>query len=281
MYAPQDLSAFVAVAETGSVRAAAARICRTQSAVSQALKRLEAAVGFPLMDRTDYRIRLSPRGEQFAKRAVVLLKQGDGLRQFAQVLAAGTEERVCLAVHGALPTTAWIDALATAGPAFPDTVIEVVADEVDAPLERLIDGRAELALLLLPPFSSGLDAMEHRRIGSLAFANVAPRDLAPADIEALPQIVVSSFGDSPRSFGVAPGRRYWRVSTHAVKAELIGRGLGWGNLPEHLVDPVRMRNLANDGQTRSTHDFYLYRRSDASRGPVATALWESFPAIAG
>lgn len=280
MYAPQDLSAFLAVAETGSVRAAAERIGRTQSAVSQALKRLEVQVGFLLMDRSDYRLRLSPRGEQFARRVAALVKQGEGLRQFARVLAAGTEERVNLTVHGALPASAWAQALGRVGSVFPDTVLEVVAGEVDGPIAALAEGRADLALLLMPPSSAGLDLMEHRRLGRLGFANVVRADLADAAVQALPQIVVSDFAPASRSFGVVEGRRYWRVSSHAMKADLVLAGLGWGSLPAHLVEtPLRegqLKAVERLGQGRSDHDIFLYRRADAPRGPVAAALWEAF-----
>jgi len=62
-----DLTAvrsFVTVAETGGVTKAAAQLHLTQSAVSMQLKRLEEALGQPLLLRSGRGVRLSPQGEQ-------------------------------------------------------------------------------------------------------------------------------------------------------------------------------------------------------------------------
>ncbi|CAN7285141.1 LysR substrate-binding domain-containing protein [Phenylobacterium sp. LjRoot225] len=153
---------------------------------------------------------------------------------------------------------------------------------MDGPIAALAEGRADLALLLMPPSSAGLDLMEHRRVGRLGFATVVRADLDEAAALALPQIVASDFAPASRSFGVVEGRRYWRVSSHAMKAELILAGLGWGALPAHLVEtPLRdgrLKAVDRQGQGRSEHDIFLYRRAEAPRGPVATALWEAFGA---
>jgi DNA-binding transcriptional LysR family regulator len=57
MFVIHDLAVLVAVADGGSVRSAAAALGRTQPAVSQAIQRLEGAVGFSLLDRSGYRAR--------------------------------------------------------------------------------------------------------------------------------------------------------------------------------------------------------------------------------
>ncbi len=58
------LRAFVALADTGGVTRAAGRLNLTQSAVSMQLKRLEEALGQPLLDRTGRKIELTAQGEQ-------------------------------------------------------------------------------------------------------------------------------------------------------------------------------------------------------------------------
>lgn len=69
------LRSFVTAAEMGGVTRAAARLNLTQSAVSMQLKRLEEALGQPLIDRTARTIRLTPQGEQllgYGKRLMAL-----------------------------------------------------------------------------------------------------------------------------------------------------------------------------------------------------------------
>ncbi len=57
------LRTFVAVAETGSITQAAARISRTQSAASLQIKRLEDTLGQPLFQRHGRGVALTPLGE--------------------------------------------------------------------------------------------------------------------------------------------------------------------------------------------------------------------------
>jgi DNA-binding transcriptional LysR family regulator len=72
------MRSFLAVADTGSVTAAAGRLYRTQSAVSLQVKRLEESLGQPLFDRQARGVVLTPRGEQlvpYARRIVALLDE--------------------------------------------------------------------------------------------------------------------------------------------------------------------------------------------------------------
>jgi DNA-binding transcriptional LysR family regulator len=72
------MRSFLAVADAGSVTAAAVRLFRTQSAVSLQVKRLEESLGQPLFDRQARGVALTPRGEQlvpYARRVVALLDE--------------------------------------------------------------------------------------------------------------------------------------------------------------------------------------------------------------
>ncbi|MEM6466166.1 MAG: LysR family transcriptional regulator [Pseudomonadota bacterium] len=71
------LRAFVTVAETGGVTRAAGLLHLTQSAVSMQLKRLEEALGQPLLDRSGRTIGLTPQGEQVLGDARRLLAVND------------------------------------------------------------------------------------------------------------------------------------------------------------------------------------------------------------
>lgn len=72
------LRSFLAVVDTGSVTLAAARLFRTQSAVSLQIKRLEENLGQPLFLRQARGVTLTPRGEQllpYARRVVQMLEE--------------------------------------------------------------------------------------------------------------------------------------------------------------------------------------------------------------
>jgi DNA-binding transcriptional LysR family regulator len=286
MFSLPDLVALLAVEETKSVRLAAARVHKTQSAVSQAIQRIEASAGFAILDRTAYRATLTEQGRQFVKRARPLLRHSEELATFAKVIAQGVEERVGLAVHGAIPCSVWSGLLTNVARNYPDTVIEVRSGEGDRPFRALMEGEVDLALLLSPPSDRLALPLEARKYGSMAFVQVVRDDaVCDGDEEAalcrLPQILAADFEDkADPSFGVAEGHRYWRVSNHIAKAELILQGLGWGGVPEALVEGAlaagMLRHIARACTSRkSVRSSYLYIRPDRPLGPVATAIWQA------
>jgi DNA-binding transcriptional LysR family regulator len=82
------LRAFVTVADTGSVRAAAARLVLTESAVSASIAALAKDVGVSLVRREGRGLRLTPAGERYAADARTIL----GLHERALRAARGEEE---------------------------------------------------------------------------------------------------------------------------------------------------------------------------------------------
>ncbi len=96
------LRAFVAVAETGSVRAAAQRLVVTESAVSAAVSALTRDVGVPLLERQGRGLRLTPSGHTYAGYARTIL----GLHTEALAAARGDEDPANGQVRLAAVTTA-------------------------------------------------------------------------------------------------------------------------------------------------------------------------------
>ena len=107
-----QLEMFVAVVQEGSVHRAADRVCRTQPAVSIALKKLAIEVGAPLFDRKhrfDYN--LTPTGEvlySYATRllgvrneAVAALRDLTSLRRGAATSRAPAQVRALLNLKNA------------------------------------------------------------------------------------------------------------------------------------------------------------------------------------
>src|SRR5690349_695992 len=81
-----QLEHFLAVAEEGSFTRAAARVCRTQSAVSQSVKNLEEAIGVPLFARDMPELSLTEAGRAMVERARrMLLLRDDAIRQVGEL----------------------------------------------------------------------------------------------------------------------------------------------------------------------------------------------------
>lgn len=88
-----QLKSFVAIAETGTFGQAAARVNRTQSALSLQIKKLETQLGCALFDRTGRRVVLTPQGEIFlgyARRLIQLQWEA-----FSRVREPAVEGEIC------------------------------------------------------------------------------------------------------------------------------------------------------------------------------------------
>jgi DNA-binding transcriptional LysR family regulator len=71
----RHVSTFVAIAEEGTLTAAADRLYKTQGAVSHDLKSLESQFGLQLIDRSGQRIALTPAGAAFLPHARELIRR--------------------------------------------------------------------------------------------------------------------------------------------------------------------------------------------------------------
>ncbi|MET0767834.1 MAG: LysR family transcriptional regulator, partial [Aeromicrobium sp.] len=142
------LGYFVAVADAGSVSAAAEVVHVTQPAISRQLRQLEQELGVDLFARSSGRLRLSAAGREFLPHARDVLRRADGARAAARSYAAGRLERLTIAA----PTTTLTDViapfLATLDETDPmPTVFESDPREAYAALRH----GADLAIVTEPP----------------------------------------------------------------------------------------------------------------------------------
>lgn len=148
------LSTFLAVAERQSFSAAAAALGITRSAVSQAVRALEATLGTPLLIRTTRSVRLTDAGARLAAAAGPALRQADDA--LASVRggdrAAGT---LRLTVPHIAVTPVMVPALRELRAKHPALALEVVVDD------RLVD-------IVADGFDAGIrlgEAIEKQMVG--------------------------------------------------------------------------------------------------------------------
>src|ERR1700727_3855180 len=71
------LNTLLVVTETGSLSAAAPKLCRSQSAISEQVRKLEEMCGLPLLVRGKTGASLTPAGERLVDHARELLARSD------------------------------------------------------------------------------------------------------------------------------------------------------------------------------------------------------------
>jgi DNA-binding transcriptional LysR family regulator len=123
------VESFLRVAERRSFRQAAADLDVTPSAVSQAVRALEARMGVALFTRTTRSVGLTEAGERFLERARPAFEEIVAAGNAARGLGSKPSGLLRLAVPRAVVPLVLQPVLASFSTAHPDVVVEVVASE--------------------------------------------------------------------------------------------------------------------------------------------------------
>jgi DNA-binding transcriptional LysR family regulator len=237
-YTLRQLEYFVAVAEAGSVTAAAGQIHLSQSALSTALAELERALDVQLLLRHHARgVTVTPAGEQLLAASRRLLRQAAELADEARGLGHEVTGTLHLACFGVLAPYVLPELLAQAAARLPN--LEIRSSEVD--LAELVDGvangRFELAvgydltadprletkrLYALRPYV--LLPSSHRLAGrkKVKLAELADTPLALLDLPHSREYFAGLF----QSVGLNPEVRYRSTSAQTCQA-IVARGLAY------------------------------------------------------
>jgi DNA-binding transcriptional LysR family regulator len=120
-----ELRAFLAVVETGSVAAAADRLGSPRATLRRRLDALEARTGVPLLVRGPQGATLTPHGRALAKGATPILEEASALIRNVREVGVAPEGLVRLALPAGLPPSAVIAGLAALRARAPGVRLEV------------------------------------------------------------------------------------------------------------------------------------------------------------
>jgi len=284
-----QLRMLVAVADTGSVLAAAEALDRTQPTISVGIRKLEEDLGLQLLARDGYRARLTAGGEAICQKARLLLGQASEIRELANYLAGGRESELTIAIEASCPMSLTIEVLQLAEQQYAATRFHLLMENIWGALDRLRLGEADLAVT---PWFRDEEGFESMPLGTIQLLTVAApgfftaagtRPLQIADLSKAVQVVVRDSSRQPPDFkfGLIEGGRRWMVNDHETKKRLLLAGMGWGRLQRHLIErelqsgelvPLQVDRY----QSESYVELRIARRLDDHSGPVAQAVWELF-----
>lgn len=283
-----DLATMAVIVSEGSLQAAAEKLHKTPSAISQTLKRLESDFGLQLFDRSGYRITLTDQGAALYKRSLPLLKEAHQLEQFAALLSSGQESRFTVTVHSVIPDEFYLSHLCELGKQFPDTVLCLLKEGFESPMQRLRDETSDLVIVCGNSTNCRMQEVESLHLGKVELIHVIHRQLLgecsageiiAADLKDCRQIVVSeNHGIDSESAGISIDGNVWYVNDQATKISLITEGQGWGHLSRGSVrEAIASGDLvaldADNGFQPFDLDIWALRKSGRSWGVVASTLW--------
>ncbi|TPJ73163.1 LysR family transcriptional regulator [Mesorhizobium sp. B2-6-2] len=285
-----DLRCFDAVARRGSFQAAAQALHRTHPSVFAAVARLEEQLGLTLLDRSGYRVSLTDEGRLFHARAQLTIREFEHLRTYAGQLASGEETMLRVVMGDVCPRPRILGLLSRFFAERPRTRLHLDYEAIGGPVERLMDGEADL---VFHPADLSDPHLERIGLCEVAFVPVVapgflpfdPRnDVAPEAMRPFTQCVIrdTTRRPSPENFFVIDGAHSCSVPDHMMKKELILHGLAWGHLPDWLIEDDlrdgRLISIAGRHIPGRSETVAAVRRRDKPHGPVAEALWRHLQA---
>lgn len=281
-----DLQCFDAVARSGGFQPAAELLHRSHPAVHAAVKRLEQQTGLQLLDRSGYRVVLTPAGKSFHRKAQATLTELAGLQVYAQQLAMGEEVELRVVIGDMCPQREVLATLAEFFRTRPATRLHVQVEAVTGPAERLYDGDADLILHGVDQSDPRIEWMPLSKIpfvpvvapGFLRFP--VSRTIKPAQLRDYTQCVIRDTArhTQGKDYFMVEGANQCSVPDQQMKKEIILQGLAWGHLPRFLVEREleegSLLSIAGRHLPGSVEELVAARRSDRQHGPVAQELWE-------
>ena len=246
-----QLRAFIAAVDEGSFSAAARRLHRAQSAVSELIGNLEAQIGVQLFDRSGRYPVLTQAGVLLLADARSVVANVDRLKARAKGISGGLEPELSAVIDVLFPFEAIAEAARQFRDEFPRTPLRLYVEALGAVHQPLLDGRCSLGIAGSLPIMQ--DSMTSERLIGVAMIMVAARDhplaaysgvISKEELSKHVQLVLTDRSDrtAGREFGVLSPLT-WRLSDLFAKHAFLLKGLGWGGMPLHAV----LQDL-NDGR---------------------------------
>jgi DNA-binding transcriptional LysR family regulator len=238
-----QLRVLVAVADAGSFSAAARKLGRVQSAISQSIQTLETTLRIVLFDRSGKTPRLTDAGRALVGDARALIAAAQAIRARAQDMADDVEPELTLAVDSMFPIPLLMESLKALRVAFPQLPATVFTEALGGSEQRLRDGAARLAIYTVAPVSAPDLVSEFLTRVAMWPVVAAGHPLAAASapltreaLEPQVQLVLTDRTALTQNWvGGIVSRHLWRFADLATRLDFLLAGFGWCNMPSHMV----------------------------------------------
>jgi LysR family transcriptional regulator, low CO2-responsive transcriptional regulator len=184
---PARLRALLAVAETGSVRSAAARLVVTESAVSSAVTALSRDLGFALIERDGRGVKLTAAGQTYARYARSILGLLDEAKSAAQGAEDPSRGRLRLAAVTSAGDQLLPPLLATFQQRWPEVEVTLDVGPSARVWALLTNHEADIVLAGRPPRSATVEVLATRPNDLVAVA--APEHAKAFALETTPWLL--------------------------------------------------------------------------------------------
>ncbi|MCC7403950.1 MAG: LysR family transcriptional regulator [Bdellovibrionales bacterium] len=281
----EQLRTLCAIVESGSFRAAAEVLHKSQSSLSYSIRQLEEEFNIQVFSREQYRPELTAAGRSMYERARGLLQEVNEFESLGHHLGLGVEPEVSLAISALTPMEPIIPVLREFARRFPHTRLKMSV-EIFGAIDRVRSGVANIAVTEgrdLDPSQFEVEAFLPIHLVTVAapthpLAKVKSV-LHQTHLMNYPHLILRSTGGNPKdSAGIMEGALTWSLPDFQTKLVLLRGGLGWGHMPFHLVkDELAAHRLVRlkVPEFKGIHeDQWLLRRTGVVVGKAHQYLWQ-------
>jgi DNA-binding transcriptional LysR family regulator len=248
----EDVRAFVAVVDNGSVGKAALRLNLTQPAISRRVQRLEETLGVTLLDRVSKPARPTRAGEAAYRRCLEVLRATDALARETGSAASAMPLRV--GVSYVISECVFAPALDVLRELAPDVQLQLVAERTPKLREAVAEGALDAAVVVAPCGRAAEGAREIP-LGDERVAVVAAKDSDLPDTIGVGELAGHSWILNPtgclfraqleRALADkgAPVNVIAETWGNALQLAMVARGAGLAMVTERLIhaSPYRSR----------------------------------------
>jgi DNA-binding transcriptional LysR family regulator len=247
-HSPEALLAFAEAASLGSFSAAARKLGKRQSTISEAIATLEIDLGLTLFDRTTRQPTLTEAGRAMLAQARRILDASEQMDRLAAQIAGGQEVRLAVVVSDTYQSDRYEETLAALEQRFPDLELEYLIAEHEDVLDLIQQDRAQLGLMAAraayPPDIGAATIAEQSEIGLFVgrqhpLAAHGDAEVPHAALRDARELRLNTFADPSGATTDAHSvrsARCWSTPSYLMLLEMAVLGFGWAELPRWLVD---------------------------------------------
>ncbi|WP_353474651.1 LysR family transcriptional regulator [Salipiger sp. H15] len=245
----KQLRYFVAVAEKGSVIGAAQTLSISQSAVTEALKNLEADLGVTLFERHARGLDITHSGHQFLRHATKILSDVSGARRAFQRPPGTTQGRLNIGVTSLMAGYVMSDLLSRYRRMNPAVEVSALEDQGEYLEHLLVGGELDVAVMVISNLRDRM-ALQSEILDVSAFRlwlplghKLSTRESIGLDDVAREQLIMLNVDEMEEeavkllsAFGRKPQIAFRTRSVEAVRS-LVATGAGVALLPDLVYRP--------------------------------------------
>lgn len=286
----QHLSAFVAVAETGSFSAAGQRLHLTQPAVSKRIATLEEQLNSLLFDRVGRRIYLTQAGQSLLPNAKRILQEVVDAQRAVADLQGEVRGQLAMATSHHIGLHRLPPALRHFTQRYPEVRLDLHFLDSEQAYAEVQQGRYELGVVTLAPKPDPRLTAEPIWTDELQFvvahnhplaerdwlslADLSPWQAIMPDADTYTTKLVSRvFMEQEQALEVT------MVTNHLDTIKMmVSIGMGWGVLPQTMLGDGQLKvlNVEHPPLTRALGVIYQRQRTLSNAGRVFLQLVKGF-----